>query len=70
MIAQRIIEAGSKLFTSRTIGQSTLAEELHVTGASSDALYAAMDWLLGRSDGIQQRLARRHLRDAEPVLYC
>ena len=69
MIAQRIIEAGSKLFTSRTLGQSTLAEELHVQGASTDALYAAMDWLLERSEGIQQRLARRHLRDGEPVLY-
>ena len=69
MIAQRIIEAGSKLFTSRTLGQSTLAEELHVEGASPDALYAAMDWLLERSEGIQQRLASRHLRDGEPVLY-
>jgi hypothetical protein len=33
MIAQRIIEAGSKLFTSRTLSQSTLAEELHVEGS-------------------------------------
>ena len=69
MIAQRIIQAGSKLFTSRTLGQSTLAEELHVEAVSTDALYAAMDWLLERSEGIQQRLARRHLRDGEPVLY-
>jgi hypothetical protein len=69
MIAQRIIEAGSKLFTSRTLGQSTLAQELHVEGVSTDALYAAMDWLLERSEGIQQRLASRHLRDREPVLY-
>jgi len=69
MIAQRIIRAGSKLFTSRTLGQSTLAEELHVEGASADALYAAMDWLLERAHGIEQRLARRHLRDGEPVLY-
>lgn len=69
MVAQRIIEAGSKLFTSRTLAQSTLAEELHVQGASADALYAAMDWLLERADGIEQRLARRHLRDGEPVLY-
>src|ERR1017187_6012776 len=69
MIAQRIIEAGSKLFTSRTLGQSTLAEELHVEGVSADALYAAMDWLLERADGIERRLARRHLRNGEPVLY-
>ncbi len=69
MIAQRIIEAGSKLVTSRTLAQSTLAEELHVQGASADDLYAAMDWLLERSDGIEQRVARRHLRNGEPVLY-
>lgn len=69
MIGQRIIEAGSKLFTSRTLAQSTLAEELHVQGASADDLYAAMDWLLERSEAIEQRLARRHLRNGEPVLY-
>ena len=69
MIVQRIIRAGSKLFTSRTLGQSTLAEELHVEGVSADALDDAMDWLLERADGIEQRLARRHLRDGEPVLY-
>jgi hypothetical protein len=28
-----------------------------------------MDWLLERTDGIEQRLARRHLRDGEPLLY-
>jgi len=69
MIVQRIIESGSKLFTSRTLGQSTLAQTLSVEDASADSLYAAMDWLLERADGIQTRLARRHLRDGEPVLY-
>lgn len=69
MIVQRIIEAGSKLFTTRAFAQSTLARELQVENADADALYAAMDWLVARSDLIQTRLARRHLRDGEPVLY-
>jgi hypothetical protein len=69
MIAQRIIDTGSKLFTTRALAQSTLGEELHVEGADSDALYAAMDWLLERADAIQNRLAKRHLRSGEPVLY-
>lgn len=69
MIVQRIIDTGSKLFTTRAFSQSTLGEELAVEGAGADALYAAMDWLLERGDGIEHRLARRHLRSGEPVLY-
>ncbi len=38
-------------------------------GADEDDLYAAMDWLLERQDRIEDRLAARHLRDGEMVLY-
>ena len=69
MIVQRIIDAGSKLFTTRAFSQSTLGEELHIEDTNADELYAAMDWLLARGDAIQTRLARRHLRNGEPVLY-
>jgi Transposase DDE domain len=69
MIVQRIIDAGSKLFTTRAFAQSTLGEELHIEDTDADELYAAMDWLLARGDAIQTRLARRHLRNGEPVLY-
>jgi hypothetical protein len=69
MILARVIRPGSKLATVRTLGQSTLASELGVEGADEDDLYGAMDWLLERQDRIEDRLAGRHLRDGQMVLY-
>lgn len=69
MICQRAIAPASKLATARALSQSTLAGELGVEGAGEDELYAAMDWLLARQQRIEDRLARRHLRDGELVLY-
>ena len=69
MIGQRAIGPLSELATVRAFSQSTLAEELGVTGADEDDLYAAMDWLLSRQAGIEDRLARRHLKEGELVLY-
>ncbi len=69
MIVERVIAPGSKLGMVRTRGQSTLASELGVQGADEDDLYLAMDWLLERQDTIEDRLATRHLRDGEMVLY-
>jgi hypothetical protein len=69
MIVGRVICPESKLGTARTLGQSTLAEELGVQGADEDDLYEAMDWLLERQDMIEDLLAARHLRDGEMVLY-
>jgi transposase len=69
MICERVIAPASKLSTARALGQSTLAEDLNVTGADEDDLYAALDWLLDRQEKIEDRLARRHLKDGELVLY-
>ena len=69
MIAQRLLEPGSKLACARALGQSTLADELDVRGASEDELYAALDWLAERQQRIEARLARRHLRAGELALY-
>jgi Transposase DDE domain len=69
MICQRAIGPASKLGTVRALRQSTLAEELGVAGADEDDLYGAMDWLLERQERIEDRLARRHLKDGELVLY-
>ena len=69
MIVGRVIAPASKLGMVRTLGQSTLAGELGVEGADEDDLYEAMDWLLERQAAIEDRLARRHLRDGEMVLY-
>jgi Transposase DDE domain len=69
MIAQRLLEPGSKLACARALSQSTLADELDVVGADADELYAALDWLAGRQDQIERRLARRHLGAGELALY-
>jgi transposase len=69
MILSRVIAPGSKLGTVRTLRQSTLASELGVEGVDEDDLYAAMDWLVARQARIEDRLAARHLRDGEMVLY-
>ena len=39
----------------------TLGADLGVAGASTDDIYAAMDWLEHRQDAIEAELARRHL---------
>jgi Transposase DDE domain len=69
MICQRAICPASKLATVRAFSQSTLADELGVADADEDDLYAAMDWLGARQERIEDRLARRHLKDGELVLY-
>jgi hypothetical protein len=69
MVCQRAICPASKLGTVRALGQSTLADELGVSGVDEDDLYGAMDWLLERQERIEDRLARRHLADGELVLY-
>src|SRR5674476_1701959 len=35
--------------------------DLGVADASTDEVYAAMDWLAGRQDGIETKLVRTHL---------
>jgi Transposase DDE domain len=69
LICQRVLCPESKLATARALSRSTLASELGLEGADQDDLYAAMDWLYERQQQIEDRLARRHLRDRELVLY-
>jgi transposase len=69
MIAGRVLHGGSKLACTRQLESCTLGEELGVQGAVHDELYGAMDWLGDRQEAIEQRLARRHLKDGELALY-
>jgi transposase len=69
MICQQALAPGSKLAAVRALSQSTLGDELGVTGADEDDLYKALDWLVDRQARIEDRLARRHLTDGELVLY-
>lgn len=70
MVAERIIAPeASKLGMTRAWADTTLAHDLGVADADEDSLYAAMDWLLERQEAIEQRLARRHLKDGGLVLF-
>ena len=69
MIVARLIAPRSKLATSRSWEQSTLADTLGVADASEDELYGAMDRLLTRQARIEQGLASRHLEPGGLVLY-
>jgi transposase len=73
LIAQRVLEPGSKLATARALradtAHSTLSQELGVTAVDEDDLYEALDWLLPQQGAIEAALARRHLGEGSLVLY-
>ena len=61
LIISRVVTPASKLSTLTWWADVTLGADLGVAGASTDDLYAAMDWLEHRQDAIEAELARRHL---------
>ena len=61
LVVSRVARPGSKLATRAWWGDTTLGVDLGVAGASTDEIYAAMDWLVRRQDSIEAELARRHL---------
>jgi hypothetical protein len=61
LIISRVIRPGSKLSTLTWWADATLGADLGVAGASTDDIYAAMDWLAGQQDSIEAGLAARHL---------
>ena len=73
MLIAQVITPGSKLAFARALraetATSSLGEVLAVSACDEDDLYAAMDWVLARKDGIENALAARHLADGTLVLY-
>ena len=73
MLIAQVITPGSKLAFARALraetATSSLGAVLGVGRADEDDLYAAMDWVLARKDGIENALAARHLADGTLVLY-
>jgi len=61
LVISRVIAPASKLSTRTWWADTTLGADLGVAQASTDDLYAAMDWLAHRQDDIEAALARRHL---------
>ena len=64
LILARTVPPASKLATISWWADTTLAADLDVASVSTDEVYAAMDWLLGRQSGIEKKLAARHLAPA------
>jgi hypothetical protein len=61
LIVARVLKPGSKLATTGWWADTTLGADLGIVEASTDEVYAAMDWLYSRQDSIEAKLARRHL---------
>ena len=68
LIVARVAQPGSKLATTRWWADTTLGADLGISHVSTDVVYTAMDWLAGRQDRIEARLAARHLNaDVNPA---
>ena len=61
LIIARVCRPASKLATTRWWADTTLAADLGVADASTDEVYAGMDWLVARQDAIESKLVRTHL---------
>jgi hypothetical protein len=64
LIIARVCRPGSKLATTRWWADTTLAADLGVADATTDEVYAAMDWLEARQDSVERKLVRAHLAGA------
>jgi hypothetical protein len=69
LVVARAVRPASKLATTRWWAETTLGTDLGVVDASTDDVYAAMDWLVGRQETIERALAKRHLSQGALVLY-
>jgi hypothetical protein len=69
LIISRVIRPASKLSTAGWWDDVTLGPDLGVAGASTDDIYAAMDWLVSRQDGIEKQLAARHLAEGGIAMF-
>jgi hypothetical protein len=69
LIVSRVLRPASKLSTRAWWADVTLGPDLGTAAASTDGIYAAMDWLHGRQDDIEAQLARRHLADGGIAMF-
>jgi hypothetical protein len=63
LIISRVIDPASKLATLAAWPDTTVGVDLGVADASTDEIYAAMDWLVNRQEAIEKKLAAKHLSE-------
>ena len=61
LIISRVVRPKSKLSTLSWWANTTLGPDLGIAEASTDEIYAAMDWLAERQESIEKKLADKHL---------
>ena len=67
LVISRVVRPKPKLSTLAWWPDTTLGTDLGLAGASTDEVYAAMDWLAQRQEPIERKLAAKHLApDANP----
>jgi hypothetical protein len=69
LIISRVLRPASKLSTAGWWDDVTLGPDLGAAGASTDDIYAAMDWLQQRRDDIEKQLAVRHLAEGGIAMF-
>ena len=73
LIVARVLSPRSKLSTTAALkaetAKHTLTEELDLGEIEVHQLYAAMDWLGARQTRIENKLAKKHLKDGYLVLF-
>ena len=73
LVVARVLSPRSKLSTTTALtaetAKHTLADELDLGDVDVHELYAAMDWLATRQTRIENKLAKKHLKDGHLVLF-
>ena len=73
LVVARVLSPRSKLSTAASLNaetaKHTLAEELALGEVEVHQIYAAMDWLVARQTRIENKLAKKHLKDGYLVLF-
>jgi Transposase DDE domain len=73
LIVARLLEPAAKLATARMLDSATashsLGETLGLGSVTAREIYTTLDWLGSEQSFIENRLARRHLKDGMLVLY-
>ena len=69
LVLSRVLRPASKLSTAGWWEDVTPGPDLGVAGASTDEIYAAMDWLVSRQDDVEKQLAARHLHQGGIAMF-